>query len=186
MQSETSPRVCPVERANQLEGVLRRLVQNPHKIVGPYLKGGMTALDMGCGPGFFTLAMAEKVGPDGLVIAVDIQDGMLEKLRQKIHSAGLEKTIRLVHGQVEDVLFGQPADFALAFYMMHEVPDQEAFLRQIRLLLKPEAKLLIVEPPFHVSAKAFEGTLALAESVGFLLLSRPAIWFSKAALLVKV
>lgn len=51
-------RVCPVEIAGSPDNDLRRLLQNPLKILSPYVKEGMTAVDVGCGPGFFTIPMA--------------------------------------------------------------------------------------------------------------------------------
>ncbi len=48
-------RVCPVERAGNLDNRFRRWIQNPRKILGPYMREGMTVLDLGCGPGFFLL-----------------------------------------------------------------------------------------------------------------------------------
>ena len=54
----------------------------------------------------------------------------------------------------------------MAFYMVHEVPNAEAFLMEIVSLLKPKGKLLVVEPKLHVSATAFEKTTEVAEKAG--------------------
>ena len=62
-------RVCPVERAGMLDSRFRRWLQNPEKIVRPYLREGMTAVDLGCGPGFFTVDMAIMVGETGLTFS---------------------------------------------------------------------------------------------------------------------
>ena len=77
-------RVCPVERAGTLDSTFRRWLQNPEKILRPYLREGMTAVDLGCGPGFFTVDMAIIVGDTGRVIGSDLQEGMLRKLADKI------------------------------------------------------------------------------------------------------
>jgi hypothetical protein len=58
-------RVCPVERAGSLDNRFRRLLQNPRKILGPYIEEGMTVLDLGCGPGFFSIEIAQMVGKSG-------------------------------------------------------------------------------------------------------------------------
>jgi Ribosomal protein L11 methylase len=58
-------RVCPVERAGGLDNWVRRWLQNPRKFLAPYVSKGMTVLDMGCGPGFFSLEMASMVGVSG-------------------------------------------------------------------------------------------------------------------------
>ena len=83
MTSNRKNRVCPVEHAGSLDNRLRRWVQNPRKILGPFIKEGMTVLDIGCGPGFFTMDMAEMVGETGRVIASDLQEVMLDKIRYK-------------------------------------------------------------------------------------------------------
>ena len=76
-------------------------------------------------------------------------------------------------------------DFALAFYMVHEVPDRVGFLREVASLLKPRGRFLIVEPKLHVSKSSFEETVEIAESTGLRLISRPEVFFSRAALLQK-
>jgi SAM-dependent methyltransferase len=73
-------------------------------------------------------------------------------------------------------------DFALAFYMVHEMPYSEAFLREIASLLKPKGKLLIVEPKFHVSASSFQKTLEVAQLAGMKPVSEPKIRFSRSML----
>ncbi len=55
-------KVCSVELAGGLDNKFRRFLQNPQKILKPYLKEGMTVLDLGCGPGFFTIEIAKMIG----------------------------------------------------------------------------------------------------------------------------
>lgn len=88
-------RVCPVESAGSLDGRIRRFFQNPQKILEPYMREGMTILDLGCGPGFFSIAMAEMVGETGKVIAVDLQEGMLRRLKDKIKGTSIENRVKL-------------------------------------------------------------------------------------------
>ncbi|MHC1688718.1 MAG: hypothetical protein AB9879_13620 [Methanothrix sp.] len=76
-------------------------------------------------------------------------------------------------------------DFALAFYMVHEVPDRAGFLKEVAAAIKPQGKFLIVEPNFHVSKTSFEETINIAESSGLSLISRPNVLFSRAALMQK-
>jgi ubiquinone/menaquinone biosynthesis C-methylase UbiE len=74
-------------------------------------------------------------------------------------------------------------DFALAFYMVHEVPDAQAFLKEVASILKPSGKLLIVEPKIHVSASAFRKTVDSAKLAGLKPISEPKIRFSRSILL---
>ncbi|MBT4267483.1 MAG: class I SAM-dependent methyltransferase [Deltaproteobacteria bacterium] len=176
-------RVCPVERAGSLDNRIRRWLQNPKKILGPYIKEGMTVLDLGCGPGFFSIEMAQMVGKSGRVIASDLQEGMLQKVRAKIEGTELQQRINLHQCKENKIGLTDNADFVLAFFMLHEVSDQEGLFNEIRTILKPTGHLLIVEPPFHVSKSAFETTIKKAQSAGFTLFERPKIFFSKTAVL---
>lgn len=175
--------VCPVWLSGGLDNRLRRLVQDPRTILSPYLKEGMTALDIGCGPGFFTLDMAAMVGASGRVFAADLQDEMLDIVRRKV--AGTELEPRIILHKCAETRIGLPenVDFALAFYMVHEVPDKKAFLAEIRGTLKPGGALLMIEPPVHVSGKAFAATLDVAREVGFTVHDGPKMWLSRGALL---
>jgi len=177
--------ICPVERAGGLDNGIRRWLQNPRKILRPYITEGMTVLDMGCGPGFFSLEMARMVGKSGRVIASDVQEGMLQKVKEKIKGTELEKRI-IVHKCEENKIgVSEPVDFVLLFYMVHEVPNKEDFFNEIRTILKPNGQVLIVEPPFHVSKSAFEETIRKAGDVGFIIVERPKVLFSKAVILKK-
>lgn len=178
-------RVCPVERAGGLDNVFRRWLQNPKKILHPYVKEGMIVLDVGCGPGFFSIDMAKMVGESGRVIAADLQEEMLKKLGNKIQGSALEKRIILHCCKEEEIGISDTVDFVLAFYMFHEVPSQEDFIRQLASLLRPNGKLFIAEPPFHVSNSAFKKLLDMAKNVGLEVVERPKVFLSKAVILKK-
>ncbi len=178
-------KVCPVQKAGHLDSRVRSWLQQPARILAPYLKEGMLAVDFGCGPGFFTLEMARRVGSSGRVIAVDLQEGMLEKLAKKVKASGLADRIDLHLCEKKSIGIKSEADFILAFYVVHEVPDQDRLFRQLAAILKPGGHLLLAEPLFHVSKKAFAQSLALAQLAGFKLLSRPPLLFSKTALLTR-
>lgn len=179
------PRVCPAQRAGSLDNRFRRLLQNPRRILSPYVREGMTVLDIGCGPGFFTTDLADMVGDRGRVIACDIQPAMLEKLRHKVRGTALES--RIVFHQCRETTTGltEPVDFILAFYMVHEAADQTLLLRDLCTLLKPQGLLFLVEPPIHVSKTAFAETLRKAQEAGLTMIAQPAVRFSKTALLQK-
>ena len=181
--ADTNNRVCPVALTGGLDNRIRRWLQNPQRLLEPYVREGMTALDFGCGPGFLTLELAQLVGPFGRVIAVDLQAGMLEKVRAKVRGTALEARVILHQCQSNGIGLSQPVDFALAFYVLHELPDQAAFFTEVRPLLSAQGRLFIVEPPLHVSKSAFETTLRTAQDAGFTVTARPHVSFSKSALL---
>ncbi len=181
-------RVCPWWLGYLLASPLRRLLQDPRAILSPYVSIGMTVLEPGPGMGFFTLELARLVGPTGRVIAIDVQPKMLAALIQRARKANLAGHIETRepkgdHLGVEDLQ--GTVDFGLAFAVVHEVPNARTLLTDLRVALRPGAKLLIAEPSGHVSVGAFNGTLAVAKEEGFILDSRPGIRRSHAAVLVR-
>jgi ubiquinone/menaquinone biosynthesis C-methylase UbiE len=168
------------------DNIVRKLFQNPEKIVGPYIRPGMTAMDIGCGPGYFTLAMARMVGTGGTVIAIDMQQEMLDLVKKKSDRLGLSERIRFHRCAPDSLGIAEKAGFILSFYMVHEVPDRDALFREVGGLLEAGGKYLIVEPGMHVSAEAFEDTIRHAESAGFVVEERPHVLLSRAALLRRV
>ena len=76
--------ICPWYLGYILANPLRRLYQNPEKIVSPYCKPGMRVLEIGPGMGFFSLPMAEKVGSGGKIFCVDVQEEILRAIRRKV------------------------------------------------------------------------------------------------------
>lgn len=179
------PYVCPARFGWLLSTSLRRLAHKPERILAGLVEPGQTAADIGCGPGFFTLPMAELVGPEGCVIAIDLQQEMLDQVRRRAERAGLLERIRLHRAGEGDLGIEARVDFALAFYMVHEVPDARAFLRQVREMLKPGGRFLVVEPIFHVPAGKYRAMLETAREVGFQVVSEPRIAFSRSAVLVR-
>ena len=183
---DKNKRVCPVELAGGLDNRVRRLLQNPQKILRNCVKEGMTALDLGCGPGFFSVEMARMVGEFGRVIASDLQEGMLQKLKNKIQGTEIEKRIKLHKCEEDKIDVSENVDFVLAFYMVHEVPDQKKFFEEIKSILKANGKSLIVEPKlFHVSKGAFIETIMKAKGIGLEPVEKPRIFLSRAVILKK-
>lgn len=183
--NDRSERVCPVERAGRLDTRLRRWLQDPGKILGPHVREGMTVLDVGCGPGFFTVEAARRVGKKGRVIAADLQQGMLDKLQEKIAGTALEPRITLHRCEEDRIGVEQPVDFILAFYVVHELPDQAAFYGEAASLLAGAGSMLVVEPPFHVSKKKFAASLGLAREAGLEPGRGPRLLFCKTARLTR-
>ena len=175
--------VCPWWLARTLDNPIRRLIHNPEEILSRYIEPGQTVLDLGCGSGTFTIAMARMVGETGKVIAVDVQDEMLQMVKQKAVKEGLDSRVITHKSEPDRIGISDRVNFALAFYMVHEVPDVKTFLKEIASLLKSNGKLLIVEPLIHVSASSFKNTVDAARSAGLKSISEPGIRFSRSVLL---
>lgn len=181
------PLVCPWWIGFSLANPVRTLIHRPRAILAPFVEPGMTVVEPGPGVGHFTLELARLVGSAGRVVTLDVQQRMLDGLMKRAVRAGVAGNMetRLVQGAhppVEDLQ--SKVDFVLVFWMVHEVPDQRSFFRELRATLKPSGKLLLVEPRIHVSRQAFTKTVELAQQTGLKCLPPPAVTFSMSALLV--
>lgn len=183
MTNDINSKVCPVEIAGGLDNSFRRLLQNPNKIMKPYIREGMTVLDLGCGPGFFSLEIAKLLKDSGKVIAADLQEGMLEILRNKIKGTNLVQRIEVHKCENTHIGITENVDFVLAFYMIHEVPNQVKLLEVLKSILKPNGKIYIIEPKFHTSKKSFEVMIDKIKSMGFEIIEKPKVCFSRTVLL---
>ena len=186
MSASQARDVCPAEHAGWLSTPLRRAITSPSRILGGFVRPGDTVVDLGCGPGFFTLPLAGMVGDGGSVIAVDLQAAMLDKVRARAERKGLAARIKLHHCPPESLdLDGELADFALAFWMVHEVPDAASFFGQVAGVLRQGARCLVVEPKGHVGNDDWAGTLDLARGAGLRPGEGPRVAFSRSALLTR-
>lgn len=178
--------VCPPWLSWTLVNPVRRIAQDPERTLRPFVKEGATVLDAGCGPGYFTMAMAGLVGESGRVIAADIQEWMLERVRMRAEKAGFSQ--RVLRHLARPGALGIPSDrvdFALTFWMAHEVPDKDRLFSEILACLVPGGALLLVEPRLHVHAKAFLSIVDAAVRSGFVSAGPVSIRLSRAVLLRK-
>ncbi len=175
-------RVCPWWCCFTFDNPLRRLFHNPDAILSPYIRPGFTVVDIGPGMGFFTLAMCRLVGKGGKAVAADVQQKMLDGIMRRARRSNLTGRLKTVRSTHSDVRVAEKADFVLAFWMVHETPDQKRFLSQIAALLKPKGKFLLVEPKLHVGRKAFGRTLQEAGAAGLTMEGTPRIALSRSAL----
>ncbi len=175
--------VCPWWLIHSFDNPLRRLLQKPETVLQGLIQSGDRCLDIGCGYGYYTIPMARSAGASGSVTAADLQPQMLAGVKRRAEKAGLLSRIHLLLVDASGLPFKGEFDFALAFWMVHETPDQEALLRQIRLSLKPGGRFLLVEPKMHVREEDFAQTVHLAEASGFAEVRAPHISFSRASLM---
>jgi ubiquinone/menaquinone biosynthesis C-methylase UbiE len=181
--------VFSAERAGLLDTSLRRFLYRPDRLAEKYVKPGDRVLDFGCGPGFFTREFAKRVGENGEVFSVDLQEEMLSILRGKLEPEGLMPRVTTHQCQPDSI--NLPAelngtfDAAFTIFVVHEVPDPAKLFREIALLLKSGGTLFYTEPPFIVSGKEYRDNLALAEEAGFLQVERLLFFVNRAAVLIK-
>ncbi len=156
-----------------LDSDLRRKLQPPDLIVARAgIKEGMSVLDLGCGPGFFTIPIARAVGPQGKVYALDIQPAMLARLEAKLAQpenadvGNIEPRLASAY----ELPFGDNyLDAASLVGVLDEIPDQPRALKELRRVLKPGGILAVsehlVDPDFRLPRE----TARAGERAGFAL-----------------
>jgi len=169
---------CPWWAGYLIASPIRKLWQNPARILEPYLRAGMTVLEPGPGVGFFTLEIAKLVGPSGRVVAVDAEPRMIKALKRRARRAGYLDRIdaRVVRpGSMQIADLDEMVDFVLAFAVVHELPSPAAFFFEAARAMKSGANLLLAEPDGHVGAAEFAEQSETAAGNGLELLYRPSI-----------
>jgi ubiquinone/menaquinone biosynthesis C-methylase UbiE len=135
--------------------------------------------------GYFSRAMAKIVGDAGKVISVDLQSEMLAITRKRAEKDGVARRIQFLLAKEDDPGVTEQVDFALAFWMVHEVPDIRNFFRQIFRILKPAGTFLIAEPKMHVTQSRFDEILLFATEAGFHITAAPVIRLSRSVVCKK-
>lgn len=112
---------------------------------GMGIKPGMKIADMGSGVGYMTLRMAKRVGPTGKVYGVDLQPGMLQKLRENASKAGLTNIEPILSTVDDPKLPANSVDMILMVDVYHEFSQPQAMIRKLREALKADGRLILLE-----------------------------------------
>ncbi len=185
LDSNQGDHVFDWNKHQTLDSPFRRWFHPPEKLLGGFITPGMTVVDTGCGTGFYSLPMARMVGPTGRVIAVDVQPEALVMVEKKAEQAGLHPIIETWKCEADDLGALPACDFAIAFFMAHEVPDIDAYFSRMSQCLRPGSALFLVEPWFHVKRANFEKELVAAVRAGFSMEKAPTVRCSHSAILRK-
>ncbi len=115
---------------------------NPQKHIEPYVKKGHVVVDLGCGPGFYTLALADCVGPEGKVYAVDLNEKCIRSLEKKVKKGGYHN-IETHASSASDLRFinDGSVDFVLANGLLCSMTDhRQSAVNEIKRILKPSGQ----------------------------------------------
>ena len=163
-------------RAKFLMSEERKLWHNPETILKfAGATKGMTMADLGSGPGFFTIPMAQITGEKGLVYAVDSNQNMLDNLKENIAKSGVNpKVIKIVKNDVcHTRIPNESVDLVLFANVLHEVADRKAFFREVKRISKITALIIDVDwkkiqtehgPPLESRLSEDEANQILSES----------------------
>ncbi len=131
------------------------------------LRQGMKVLDAGCGPGRVTIPLAQALGPQGEVVAIDLQERMLQRLQLRARAAGVTN-IRCLLRPIEGAkLESNEYDRALLVTVLGEIPDRRSALREIFRGLKPGGILSVTEILFDPHYQSRGSILKVASQTGF-------------------
>jgi len=127
------------------------LFRDPYKVLrAAGLKPGQRVLEVGCGPGFFTIPAARIVGEEGSVLAFDINPVAVEHVRHKIEEAGVTNARVIVADATRTELPAESFDLAFVFGLARPIGDMAVIWAELHRLLKPQGILSIegrLRPP---------------------------------------
>lgn len=174
-------RLFPPEQLGTLEGPDRAAWQRPDQIMDALLIAeGSAVADIGAGGGWFTIRLAGRVGPNGIVYAEDIQPRTIEALKRRVTRAQLTN-VRPILGTALDPRLPGAVDAVLIVDAYHEMEQPRAMLRKLAAALKPSGRLGIVEskkdgwgpgPPMEERVDP-ERVITDAQAAGLRVVSRP-------------
>jgi uncharacterized protein len=162
-------KIYPHEHARQLLNPFRRLLQSPSRAAQRLaLTPDARVLELGCGPGYFSVELARRV-PDGMLCLFDFQREMLQMALDRLAAAG----VRTASGTQGDALAlpfaGASFDAVLLVTVLGEVGDPAGCLREVHRTLRPGGLLSIAETRGDADFIARSELRALAEAHGFTL-----------------
>tara|TARA_B100000029_G_C17551490_1_gene950270 strand:- start:658 stop:1353 length:696 start_codon:yes stop_codon:yes gene_type:complete len=138
-------RLFPPEELGALEGPDRDAWQDPERIMDLLgITSGTTVADVGAGGGWFTIKLANRVGPKGLVYAEDIQREMIESINRRVNRTNLSN-VETIIGTFNNPKIPKPVDAVLMVDVYGEVEDPATLLRNVIPQLKKEGRIGIVE-----------------------------------------
>ena len=106
---------------------------------------GSSVADIGAGTGFYTLLLAERVGPEGKVYANEIQSGMLDRLKQNVAAKGFKNVIPILGTEHDPKLPANSIDIALLVDVYHEFSHPQEMIRKLHAALKQDGRLVLLE-----------------------------------------
>jgi len=117
---------------------------NPYKLLDAAgLKPGQKVLEVGCGPGFFTIPAAKIVGAEGVVYALDVNPFAVETVQRKVEKEGLDNVKILFADAAKTGLPDESVDLAFLFGVIHALEDVDAVMQEMHRVLKAKGILSV-------------------------------------------
>ncbi|MEM0286599.1 MAG: class I SAM-dependent methyltransferase [Nitrososphaerota archaeon] len=153
----------------------RKKWQNPERIINEIgLEEDYVVCDLACGPGFFTLEFASRLGNKGKVYAVDASAKMLDHLRKEIASRNITASIIIINSDVlKTEIPSVAADLVFFANVLHDIDDKKGFLREVKRICKKKAKVVDIDwhkdsmgfgPPYGIRLSEEEALKMISDS----------------------
>jgi len=124
------------------EGPLMKAFRKPERLLGiAGVAPGKTLVEVGCGPGFFTLPAARMVGDKGLVYALDVNPYAVDRVRKKIEREGLTNVRASLTNAAETGLPDNSVDVVFIFGIRYVAGGLDGVLQEAARILKPGGRL---------------------------------------------
>jgi len=141
------------------------------------IRPGERVLELGPGPGAFTVEAARRIEPGGTLVAVDIQPKMVAAVEQKVREAGLTNVETHVASAYKLSLEDKSVDRAFLVTVLPEIPNRQRALAELRRVLKPDSVLSITEEFMDPDYPLARTAIRWAEEAGFQLAERHGNWW---------
>jgi len=159
-----------------LDSAERRQIQDPERLfLFLEIKEGLTAADIGCGTGYYTFPLADRVGRQGKVYAIDISGEMLDLLEKRMKERGCSNIELILSEEATIPLADTCVDLALIATSLHEMEQKEELLREVKRILKVGGQIINIDweakesplgPPIEHRIPC-EEAMALMSKAGF-------------------
>jgi len=141
------------------------------------IRPGERVLELGPGPGIFTVEATRRVGPEGRLVAVDIQPEMIAQVQKRVREAGLANVETQVSDAYHLPLDDESVDRAFLVTVLPEIPDRQRALAELHRVLKPDGVLSITEEFLDPDYPLVRTTIRWAKEAGFELAERHGNWW---------
>jgi ubiquinone/menaquinone biosynthesis C-methylase UbiE len=137
---------CGWSKRFAYSGVGRDEWQQPARVIETLaLPQGAKVADLGAGGGYFTFRLADAVGPDGVVYAVDVDPDMLSYVRDRAEDEGRANVVVIEAAYDDPKLADASVDLVLVVNTYHHLENRTAYFERVKRALRPNGRLAIVE-----------------------------------------
>ena len=159
--------------------IRRKIIQKPKVIAERMqLKPGLTVVEIGSGKGNYTKVIAEKILPNGTVYAVDIQESVINYLKNQVEKENIPNIVPMIDDAHNFSFEDESVDRILAICTLPEIPEPVKVLREFKRILKPQGIVSLCElfPDLDYPRRKTEKRWA--EEAGLKLIHEFGNWFA--------